>query len=155
MDDFERRIERSLRRDLPIYEYMDFHVECASNGVYRCSVPLNERTSNQFHTVHAALQWASVEALGGLFWFAAKPPGDAFIPLVKRFEIDFKRPAGSEITAEAHFPESEGERLRARLAEDGRFDFVLDSTIRDSEGVTVAIGKGFYVIRSTRVVSSG
>jgi acyl-coenzyme A thioesterase PaaI-like protein len=152
MSTFEEKVERRLRKDLPIYEYMDFRVESASNGVFRCAVPLNEKNGNHFHTVHAALQWASVEALGGLVWFAVKPPGDDFLPLVKRFEIDFKRPAGTNIVAETHFSETAAENMRVALAADGRCDFVLESTIRDATGEAVAFGKGFYAIRSARRV---
>ncbi|MFP6655314.1 MAG: YiiD C-terminal domain-containing protein [Myxococcota bacterium] len=153
MGEFEEKIERRLRKGLPIYEYMDFKVESASKGVYRCAVPLNAKNENHFHTVHAALQWASVEALGGLVWFATKPPGNGWLPVVRRFEIDFKRPAGSNIVAEASFSESEANRLRAALVEKGRFDFTLESTIRDVAGEMVATAKGFYAIRTLRTDS--
>jgi acyl-coenzyme A thioesterase PaaI-like protein len=153
LGELEEKIERRLRKHLPIYEYMDFKVESASEGVYRCAVPLNAKNENHFHTVHAALQWASVEALGGLIWYATKPPSDGWLPVVRRFEIDFKRPARSNIVAETFFPESEAKSLRAALVENGRFDFALESTIRDVAGETVATAKGFYAVRAVRTDS--
>ncbi|MDP6979971.1 MAG: YiiD C-terminal domain-containing protein [Myxococcota bacterium] len=153
MADFEARVERSLRKNFPIYEYMDFKVESASGGVYRAAVPLNEENSNHFDTVHAALQWASLEALGGLVWIAVKPEDRSLLPVVKRFEIDFKRPATTDITAETKFSESEAAAMRAALAADGRCDFELESTIRNTAGEVVAEGKGFYSVRKASAIT--
>jgi len=147
LGNFETRLQASLRRDLPLYEYMDLRIESASGGVYRCRVPLSENNANHFHTVHAALQWASAEVLGGLVWTACKPKEGDFIPVVRRFEIDFKRPAWTELVAEAKFSDEEAGQLRDALKSKGRYDFELESVLRNSAGEIVATGTGFYAIR--------
>jgi len=153
MASLEEKIERDLRRDLPVYEYMDLRIESASNGVYRCAVPLNEGNTNHFHTIHAAIQWAVAEVLGGLVWAEWKPAEGDFIPVVKRFEIDFKRPAFTRIVAETRFSAEQAQTLRAALAAEGRHDFELGSVIRNDAGETVAEAKGTYAIRPARAVS--
>jgi acyl-coenzyme A thioesterase PaaI-like protein len=150
MGNFENKIEEHLRRDLPLYEYMGLTIESATNGVFRCGVPLNPSTSNHFHTIHAALQWAAVEVLGGLVWIASKPGEGNYYPVVKRFEIDFKGPAPGPITAETRFSTSDGEAMRDGLAADGRYDFELDSCILNASGETIVEAKGFYAIRAAR-----
>lgn len=148
MGDVEAGIEAQLRARLPLYEHMGLRVESASNGVFRCAVPLREGNLNHFRTVHAALQWAAAEALGGLVWFSTHPDESRFVPVIRRYTIEFKKPAWTEVVAETRFSDAEAAAMDAALERDGRYDFELESVIRNADGEIVAEGKGAYAIRS-------
>ena len=148
-ESLESKLQRNLRANLPIYEYMDLRIESASNGIYRCMVPMIENNMNHFRTIHAALQWAAAEVLGGLVWTLSKPEEGDFVPVVRRFEIDFERPAFGDIVAETRFPKDQSDTMRSELKSKGRYDFVLESEIRNLDEETLAVGKGFYAIRES------
>jgi acyl-coenzyme A thioesterase PaaI-like protein len=155
MESLESKLQRSLRSDLPLYEYMDLRVESASNGIFRCVVPMIENNVNHFRSIHAALQWAAAEVLGGLVWTVSKPEEGEFIPVVRRFEIDFKRPAFGDIVAETRFTDSQANAMKADLKAYGRYDFALESEIRNVDEETLAMCKGFYAIRDSKAISKG
>ena len=150
MNELESDIERRFRRLFPLYEHIDLRIESASSGVYRCRVPLTEKNSNHFKTMHAALQFAAAEVLGGIVFAASDIDPRKFLGVVKRFEIEFKRPASTTVTAEAHFSDPEKEAMLIRLREDGRCDFVMRSVLRNENGETVAEGRGVYAVRPAR-----
>jgi len=149
MGNFETKLQESFRENFPLYEYMQLSVESAPDGVFRCSVPLTRNNSNHFHTVHAALQFALAEVLGGAVWVACKPKGNDFLPVVRSFRIDFKRHASSDLVGETHFSAAQAATMKAELATKGRFDFKLESILRNAEGETIATGVGDYAIRPT------
>lgn len=152
-DSLESKLQRNMRASLPLYEYMDLRIESASNGIFRCAVPMIENNMNHFRSIHAALQWAAAEVLGGLVWTMSQPAEGEFVPVVRRFEIDFKRPAFGDIVAETRFSESQADTMKSELKANGRYDFVLESEIRNLDEETLAIGKGFYAIRDAAAIS--
>lgn len=144
----EKALEQYLREHLPLYDYMDLKIECASGGEYRCSVPLHERNSNHFGTVHAALQWAAAEVLGGLVYFSAIENDDRFLAVVKSFSIEFRKPAFTNLVVETHFSDAQLAGIKSALEEHGRYNFELDAVVKNSAGETVAESHGVYAIRS-------
>ena len=147
MGENEERIGKLFRELLPLYEHIDLSVECASAGVFRCRVPLNEANSNHFDTVHAALQFAAAEMLGGLVAESLGLLGGQYLGVVRKFEIEFKTPATTDITAEAHVSDDELSAVVDRLNASGRVDFDVDSTVTDEQGTVVATARGTYAIR--------
>ena len=147
MTDVENELEQWARKNLPVYEFMDLKVDSVSNGVYRCSVPLTQNTGNHINTVHAALQWASAEMLGGLVVLANRPD-EKFVPVLRSLDIEFKRPARSDITAEARFTDDEVDAMVSALRTAGRYDFELCALIRDIDGEIVAEARACYAIRT-------
>ena len=74
MSEAEDKIQSFLWKLIPFYEHVELSIESARDGVYRCRLPLNDRTKNHLGTVHAAIQWASAEVLGGLvIWTIRRP----------------------------------------------------------------------------------
>lgn len=143
----EQAIEQWLKSALPVYEFMDLSIISVSDGVYRCFVPLSKNTGNHINTVHAAFQWACAEMLGGLVVLSQRTD-EKYVPVVRGVDIEFKRPALSDITAEAHFSAKDAETMNAALAASGRYDFELSATIRDAHGEVVAEATGFYAVRT-------
>lgn len=137
---------------LPLAQHTGMIVESAENGVYRIRMPLNADTGNHMQTVHAALQFAAAEVLGGLVVVTAVPFEDLpkIYGAVKSATIEFVRAARTDITAEAHMPEAELARIRQAVKAGNEALFTLRPLVRDREGRDVARFQGEYVIRPRR-----
>ena len=149
MGDAEDRIQSFLRRLIPFYEHIDLSIESAKDGVYRCSLPLNDRTKNHLDTVHAAIQWASAEVLGGLVIAVNFQDSKLFVA-VRSVNIEFLRPARSEIIAEVLFPDERAEDIRHQLESKSEAEFEVRAVVRDSSQRDVAATIGQYVVRKQR-----
>jgi uncharacterized protein (TIGR00369 family) len=150
----EASIQAYLWKVLPIYEHVGLTVESARDEVYRCRVPLNEQNRNHINTVHAAIQWAAAEVLGGLVIVGNFDLGELFA-VVRSVSIEFLRPARSAIVAEACFTEAQAEELRRELADRDEAEFALDAVIRDESGTEVARSNARYLIRKRSARSAG
>lgn len=149
MGESEDRIQSFLRKLIPFYEHVDLTIESAQDGVYRCSLPLNDQTKNHLDTVHAAIQWASAEVLGGLVIAVNFGDSKLFVA-VRSLNIEFLRPARSEIIAEVLFPDERVEEIRSQLDSNGAVDFEVRAVVRDSSRHDVATTVGQYVVRKQR-----
>jgi acyl-coenzyme A thioesterase PaaI-like protein len=141
-----------LYQHLPLYEHIDMTVESAQNGIYRCRLPLEGRNSNHINTVHAALQWATAEALGGVL-LVDTFGSDCFAKLfvaVKSATIEFLRPARTAITAEAIPDPKELGRIKSLVDAREEAQFSLAVTIRSADGETVARMIANYIARPKR-----
>ena len=145
----EARLEEGLRRTFPLYDFVGLEVQSASDGVYRCFVPFRPENLNHIATIHAAIQWAASEVVGGLVMMSALA-GVPFFAVVKNVSIDFKRPARSGITTEAEFDDAAAQRLRADFEREGEAGFSLHVTVCDDKGVEVASADAEYLARRPR-----
>jgi acyl-coenzyme A thioesterase PaaI-like protein len=137
---------------LPLAQHTGMTVEAAENGVFRVRLPLTADTGNHMQTMHAALQFAVAEVLGGLVVVTAVPLEDLakIFGAVKSAEIEYLRPARSHVTAEVQVPPEEIARIRQCVAEGREARFTLAPSLRDAEGRDVARFSGVYVIRPRR-----
>lgn len=126
---------------------MNLEISMTPDGIYRCFVPLGSNTGNHVNTVHAAIQWAAAEPLGGLI-VLSKRTDEKYVPVIRSLEIDFRRPALTDITSEASFSAEQVEAMNAALDATGRYDFELDSVVRDTAGEVVTRATGCYAIRT-------
>ena len=149
----EVEVESFLEKVIPLYRHIDLSIESVAGGIYRCRIPLNDKTKNPLETVHAAIQFASAEVLGGLV-VSSNCLGDGLFIAVRGASIEFHRFARTEIVAEAHFPDAEVARIRAELESAGEADFEVRSVIRDASGAEVASTVGRYVVRLPRTPSA-
>jgi acyl-coenzyme A thioesterase PaaI-like protein len=145
----EDEIQSFLRRLIPFYEHVELSIESAKDGVYRCSLPLNDQTKNHLDTVHAAIQWASAEVLGGLV-IAVNFLDSRLFVAVRSVTIEFLRPARSKIIAEVLFPDDRAEDIRRQLESKGEAEFEVRAVVRDSSQRDVATTVGQYVVRKQR-----
>ncbi|VEN72956.1 conserved hypothetical protein [Candidatus Desulfarcum epimagneticum] len=144
-------IQEFWRRSAPLYEYAGLIVESAENGVYRCRMPLNERTGNHMNTVHAAVQWAAAEVLGGIAGVAVLGTDlENFYGAVRSVSIEFLKPARTAIIAETLFGEREAIRLKRLLSDGAEATWRLSAEIRDESGDIVATSEAEYIIRPWR-----
>ena len=146
------RAEATLYRLCPLYELIELRVESMRDGVYRCRVPLNRANSNHLKTVHAAVQWASAEMLGGLVAMRIIGPERlaTMYAAVQSVSIDFRRPARSAIIAEARFDEDEARHIEQQVRSGMDATFSLNATVRGDNGETIAVTEAVYVVRPQR-----
>ncbi len=152
MNASETELQMLWKRLCPIYEHVGLVIESARDGVYRCRVPLNAVTRNHLGTVHAAIQWASAEVLGGIVGTALFDEDDfsKLYGAVKSVSIEFLRPARSDIVAETSFSEAKAEKVRALIEDGENAEMPLDIVVCDEAGEAVATVKALYVIRPLR-----
>ncbi|OUS24103.1 hypothetical protein A9Q98_14145 [Thalassotalea sp. 42_200_T64] len=146
MNIIEKDIEDWARSSIPAYQFMDVTVISVSNGLYKCVIPLNKNTGNHINTVHAAFQWAAAEMLGGLI-VLTKRSSKQYVPVIRSLDIEFMRPAFTDISSEAFFSEQDVEKMNSAMKNNGRYDFELSSTIKNTDGEVVAKAKGTYAVR--------
>jgi acyl-coenzyme A thioesterase PaaI-like protein len=142
----EKELEEWAKTFMPVYHFMDITVDSVTDGLYRCTVPLNTNTGNHINTVHAAFQWAAVEMFGGLVVLTKRSRED-YVPVVRNLEIEFLQPAFTDISSEAFFSDRDVEKMNLAMKNYGRYDFELSSTIKNTDCEIVAKAKGTYAIR--------
>ena len=133
---------------LAIYDFLGLEVVSMEGGVFRARVPLNENTGNHVNIMHAGVLFAVGEVLGGLVAIKHVEKPEKFQPVVRSLKIDFKAPAMTAITAEAHFSAAQAAEMNAKLDETGKYDFELPATLKDENGTVVAETLGAYAIRN-------
>lgn len=151
-DAAEREIQDLLHRVCPLYAHMGLSVEHARDGHYRCRVPLTPATINHLGTVHAALQWALAEVLGGLAVLSIFPPARfaTLYAAVTWSESEFLKPARGALVAESRLNAAEQDRVRAAVdaGDEGRFG--LETTVSLEDGTVVAQLRARYIVRPRR-----
>lgn len=143
------QINAELRRLVRLYETFDLSVGVDGDR-YWARMPLNDQTRSHVGTVHAAVQWAVAEVLGGvvvLHVFGG--PAKVFL-VVKHVSIDFVGPARSDVIAETTFPAAEHEELIKAVFEDGEAELELAFAVKDEAGAVVAEARGIYLLRPPR-----
>jgi uncharacterized protein (TIGR00369 family) len=145
----EARMEKSLRRQFPLYEFFGLEVQSTQEGVYRCFVPHRESNLNHIDTIHAGIQWSVSEVLGGMVMISTLKE-QPFFAVVKRVVMDFTRPARSGITAEAFFDAKAVAKLKSDFEKTGEAAFSLHVRVLDQDGTEVASAVGDYLARKPR-----
>lgn len=141
-----------LRQLVPLYEHMDMSIDIPGDGMFRASMPFGPAVQSHVGTIHPAFQWAAAELLGGLVALTVFPNLDDIFLVVRGVDIRFKKPARTDIVAEAHFSDDRARALRDALAA-GEATFDLEMTVRDTSGNVVAEATGDYLIRPRRAAS--
>src|SRR5689334_24871187 len=95
---------------VPILGAMGLEVLEAAPGVAAARIPAGPNV-NHFGVAYAGSLFSVAEMLGGVIGGFFDVPGA--IPLVKRLEIDFTRPAMGAATARTTLSASERERIQA------------------------------------------
>jgi acyl-coenzyme A thioesterase PaaI-like protein len=97
-------------------------------------------------SMYAGTLFGLGEALGAVV-FAANCDLGRFTATVKDVQIRFRRPAMTDVRAEASLDASTVARLKLEADNDGKAEFVLDAQLTDTAGVVVATTHGTYQVR--------
>ncbi|MDG1690556.1 MAG: YiiD C-terminal domain-containing protein [Alphaproteobacteria bacterium] len=141
------KMAASIRQQFPIYENAGLEI-LRADEVFKARVILGEKTQNHVHMMHAAFLFLGGEFLGGLVPMRHLKHPQKFQPVVRDLKIDFKAPALTSITAQAHFSQAQADEMNQQLEETGRFDFTLVAELTDEAGNLVAQTTANYALRN-------
>lgn len=100
-------------------------------------LPEGPQYTNHVGTVHASALLAVAEAGSGAFLARQLGAGIGFVPLVRRLESKFRKPAIGPVWARAAVPPEEIARWSAELASRGRVSASVPVEVVDGAGVVV------------------
>jgi acyl-coenzyme A thioesterase PaaI-like protein len=129
---------------VPILGKMGLEVVEAGPYAAAARIP-TEPNVNHFGVTYAGCLFSVAEMLGGIIGGFFDVPGG--VPLVKRLEIDFTRPAMTAATARTALSEAEFARVKEEAAANGKANFELLTEVTGEDGVVVARTHGFYQLR--------
>lgn len=138
-------VEKFCKSSVPLFDFLDIKFEFLDDGVICCHLPYDRKVSNHLNSVYAGVQWSIAEVLGGIAFAANSVPG--YVPLLKSMNIEFKKPAMTDLIAQVRFSDDEALNMKQALENQGRYDFELASNVHDSNGNLVAKGLAVYAIR--------
>ncbi len=101
---------------------------------------------NHVGVMYAGSLFTIGEVTGGLYW-GLEFDWEKTFPLVKEINIQFKRPAVTDVTLEVTFNEAEAKTVQAETEEIGKADFTLDLEIKDANDVIVSLVHGIWQVR--------
>jgi acyl-coenzyme A thioesterase PaaI-like protein len=136
-----------VHRLVPILGLMELDVIEATSTSAAATIPVGPNV-NHFGVTYAGSLFSVAEMLGGVIGEFFDVPGA--VPLVKRLEIDFTRPAMTAATARTTLPEEDRVRVLAETTANGKSDFELHTEVTDEAGTVVARTHGFYQLRVLR-----
>lgn len=140
-----QQITDEIRRIIPIFEAMQVEVVELDRTTAAARIPAAPNV-NHFGMAYAGSLFTVAEVLGGLFPRTSLATDDG-VPLVKRMEIDFLRPAATDVVSRTSLTEDEIARILSEYAERGKSDFELVAEVTDTAGTVVARTRGFYQLR--------
>jgi thioesterase domain-containing protein len=134
----------NVHQVVPILGAMGLEVLEASPNAAAARIPSGPNV-NHFGVAYAGSLFSVAEMLGGIIGGFFEVPGG--VPLVKRLEIDFTRPAMSAATARTTLSEEEFARVKSEATEKGKSNFELTTEVTDENGNVVAKTHGYYQLR--------
>jgi acyl-coenzyme A thioesterase PaaI-like protein len=100
-------------------------------------LPHGPQYTNHLGTVHASALLAVAEAGSGAFLVRHLGGVTGFVPVVRRLEARFRKPASGAVWARATVPAEEVNRWSAELASRGRLSAGVPVEVVDGAGVVV------------------
>ena len=126
-----KELQRYFEKNFPLYRHAGIKILEARHGEAKCYAPLKESNSNHFGGLHAAIQWAMAEVLGGVIIFYDFRTEEVF-GLVKDFYIAFKQQATTDITSETSISPHEIDRVKDELDNIGKSELALEIELKNS-----------------------
>jgi thioesterase domain-containing protein len=131
---------------IPVMHRLGIRIVELREGFVSGAAPL-EGNLNYQGSMYAGTLFGLGEALGGGVFFANFDLR-RFTATVKDMQIRYRRPAMTDVRAEASLDASTITRIKREADDSGKTEFVLDAELTDTEGVVVAITHGTYQVRA-------
>ena len=124
---------------IPFNKFIEITHASAEEGALELA--FSDRLQNHLGTLHASAQFALAEACSGLalqrhFSHLA----DTVVPVLRKSEVKFKRPAQSTLRAKAQLDAASREAFESQLSRKGRATIVVPVELTDQEGNTTLAG---------------
>jgi thioesterase domain-containing protein len=145
--DWAELINAGMEHAVPAMHNLGIRVVEARPGYAVTTVPLAGNV-NHFGSMYAGALFGVAELLGGALFF---PSFDAaqFYPTVKDLKIRYRRPATTNVRAQAELAATTITRMQHEAETLGKSEFVLDAVLTDTTGEVVATTRGTYQIRTS------
>ncbi|MEO0012297.1 MAG: hypothetical protein RLZZ535_686 [Cyanobacteriota bacterium] len=118
--------------ELPFNNFLGIQV--AADSAQLLQLPAADRYLNHLGTVHASAQLALAEASSGEFLMREFGSNAGFIPVVRRLESKFRKPANGAVTSTVSTPIEAIDQLRTDLATKGRAIISIVVELHDEFG---------------------
>jgi acyl-coenzyme A thioesterase PaaI-like protein len=118
--------------ELPFNSFLG--IETAAEPSQLLQLPSGDQYLNHLGTVHASAQLALAEASSGEFLLRHFGSTDAILPVVRRLEAKFRKPANGTITSTATVAPGSLAQLDAELASKGRSLIPVTVELHDESG---------------------
>ena len=122
---------------ISIVEMWDRHVKVL--------LPL-EPNVNHIGTMYAGSLFTAGEFMGGAMYMASFDY-DRFYPIVKAINIQFRRPAITNVTVEANLSPEEIDAIHREADAKGKADWKMDLEIKDEAGEVCCLLQGTWQLR--------
>ncbi|MGO4612740.1 PaaI family thioesterase [Nocardia sp. 2YAB30] len=143
---FKDLVNGALEFTIPIAHKMGVQAVEVRRGFAATSVPA-EGNGNHFGVMYAGVLFTVAEILGGAIAVATFDNA-AFYPLVKDLHVFFRKPAKTDVRAEATLSEADIARITEEAAANGKSEFTLRAVVTAADGVVVAETEGLYQLRA-------
>ena len=118
--------------ELPFNRFLG--IEPASDPTQLLKLPAGGQYLNHLGTVHASAQLALAEASSGEFLLRALGSVAGVVPVVRRLESKFRKPANGVVTSTVTTPPEALQQLQADLAAKGRAIISVAVELHDESG---------------------
>ena len=118
--------------ELPFNSFLG--IQSASDSAYVLRLPSGKQYLNHLGTVHASAQLALAEASSGEFLLRHFGSTDHIIPVVRRLEAKFRKPANGTLTSAASATPESLAKLDAELSSKGRSRVPITVELHDESG---------------------
>jgi acyl-coenzyme A thioesterase PaaI-like protein len=118
--------------DLPFNRHVGIQKSSTSEGLVE--LPSGEQFLNHIGTVHAGAQLALAEACSGEFLLNTLANEMGMVPVVRRVEAKFKKPANGRVTAKINTLLTVIDQSLAELSEKGRCLLTVHVDVHDERG---------------------
>jgi acyl-coenzyme A thioesterase PaaI-like protein len=123
---------KSSVTELPFNSFLGIQVATEPSESLR--LPSGDQYLNHLGTVHASAQLALAEASSGEFLLRHFRSTEGIVPVVRRLEAKFRKPANGAVTSSATASPTALEQLDAELASKGRALIPVTVELHDESG---------------------
>lgn len=120
---------------LPFNEFIG--LKPSDHPDYLLMLENNANYFNHLETVHASAQFALAEATSGHFLLNEFAGLDDIIPVVRKVEVNFRKPANGEIYSTAKFLHTEKEEVLEAINQKGRALLNVEVSLFDKDAKAV------------------
>jgi len=113
------------------------NIQSAGDSTKLLRLPEGGQYLNHLGTVHAGALLALAEASSGEFLLHSLGGVNGIVPVVRRLEAKFRKPANGAVTATASVAEGAQDELRTGLAGKGRVLITVNVELHDESGAHV------------------
>jgi acyl-coenzyme A thioesterase PaaI-like protein len=121
---------------LPFNQLIGLELVSPENGLL-ISLPAGVQYTNHLGTVHGSALLAVAEAGSGVFLMQQLGDSAGFVPVVRKLEAKFRKPASGRVSARCVVKPDEITRWDDELAARGRLSAVIPMEVVDEDGVVV------------------